>query len=288
MADQRPAVNNAFGMIGNLLSLIIIYFLTNTTKGNLVLMSFVLSATPVAILLIASIVLYKGKYKHLKPSLHNIRWKHSGSLFALGVKFFILQIAALVIFSTSNIIIAQLLGAEQVAVYNISFKYFQIPIMLSVIIMLPIWSAVTDAFVRKDFVWLKGTLSTLNKISFLISIGIIIMLVISPFIYDYWIGERVHISFIVSASMALYAIITVINSPYSYYINGLGKLHLMLRLVMVTSLLYVPLAIILAKTSLQVAGVMLAICIINSATLPIYVIQTNKIINNQAKGIWDK
>jgi O-antigen/teichoic acid export membrane protein len=288
MADQRPALNNAFGTVGNFISLIIIYFLTYTTKGNLVIMGFVLSATPFTILLIASIVLFKGKYKHLKPNLHNIKWKHAGSLFGLGVKFFTIQIAALITYSTSNIIIAQLLGSEQVTVYNVAFKYFQIPIMLFGIIMLPIWSAVTDAFAREDFVWLKETLTKLNKISCLFFIVIIFMLIVSPFIYNFWIGGRVHIPFIVSVSMTFYAAITIFIYPYSSYINGLGKLHIIYRLIIITSLLYIPFAIILVKTPLQVAGVMMATCILSVITFPVYVIQTNKIIKGHAQGIWGK
>lgn len=134
----------------------------------------------------------------------------------------------------------------------------------------------------------KRTLSKLNKVSCLFFIGIIFMLVVSPFIYDFWVGKRVHVPFIVSISMALYAAMAVFVSPYSYYINGLGKLHIVFRLVIMTSLLYIPLAIILVKTPLQVAGVILATCIINSMNIPIYVIQTNKIINSRAIGIWNK
>ena len=287
-ADQRPALNNIFAPIGNFISLLIIYILTFTTKSNLVLMGLVLSVSPVTILFIASIILFKGKYENIKPSLSSIKWNHASILLGLGLKFFTLQISALILFSTSNIIITQFLGAKYVTIYNIAFKYFQLPIMLFNIIMMPVWSAVTDAFAREDFEWLKRTLLKLNKISCLFFIGIIFMLCISPFIYDFWIGRKVHIPFIVSATMALYAIMTVFISPYSNYINGLGKLHIIYRLVMLTSLLYIPLAILLAKTPLQAAGVILATCIINSINIPFYIIQTNKIINNRAEGIWNR
>jgi O-antigen/teichoic acid export membrane protein len=288
MADQRPALNNAFGPIGNLLALIIIYTLTFTTKGAFVLMGFILSVLPVLILLIASVVLFYGKYSYLRPGFKCIRLEHSFPLLGLGIKFFVIQLSALILFSTSNVIISQILGAEQVTIYNIAFKYFQVPVMLFGIIMIPIWSAVTDAFIREDFGWLSRTLAKLNKTSLLFLFGIIFMLIVSPFIYKIWVGQEIKIPFMVSATMALYAIMTVFSSPYSFYINGLGKLYIVIRMVVLTSILYIPLAIFLAKTPLALAGVMLATCIVNAINIPIYVVQTNRLINKRATGIWNQ
>jgi len=194
----------------------------------------------------------------------------------------------LILFSTSNIIITQILGAEQVTIYNITFKYFQVPVMLYGIIMTPIWSAVTDAYTRKDFPWLKNTLTKLNRFSFLVFVGIILLLIMSPYAYSFWIGKKIIIPFSVSATMALYAIINIFLSPYSQYINGIGKLYLSTRLVVFIFIFYIPLAILLAKSPLQLSGVMLATCIINSIGIPVQIFQTNKLINQKAHGIWNK
>ena len=42
MAIQKPAINNIFGPIGNLISLSIIYLLIITAKKSIVLLGFVL------------------------------------------------------------------------------------------------------------------------------------------------------------------------------------------------------------------------------------------------------
>lgn len=288
MADQRPALNNAFSPIGNIVSIIIIYILSLTMKGAFVMMGFVLSVVPVMVLLIATFFLFRGRYRYLRPGIKSIKWRHAHSLLGLGVKFFIIQIAAIILFTTSNIIITQILGAEQVAIYNIAFKYFQVPVMLYGIIMTPIWSAVTDAYIRKDFVWLKNTLTKLNQFSLLAFVGIILMLVASPYVYSYWVGEKIIVPFTVSAAMALYASINVFLSPYSQFINGMGKLYLGTRLVIIIIIFYIPLAILLAKSPLQLAGVMVATCIINGIGIPIQIYQTNRLINQKAHGIWNR
>ena len=154
--------------------------------------------------------------------------------------------------------------------------------------MTPIWSAVTDAYTRKDFAWLKNTLTKLNKFSLLVFAGTIFMLIASPYVYSHWVGKKINIPFAVSAAMALYVTINVFLSPYSQYINGMGKLYVSTRLFVIIFIFYIPLAILLAKSPLQLAGVMVATCIINGLGIPIQIYQTNKLINQKAHGIWNK
>ncbi|MDB2426507.1 oligosaccharide flippase family protein [Flavobacteriaceae bacterium] len=288
MADQRPAYNRVLGPITNLISITIIFILSKTTQGDLVIMGFVMSAVPVVVLSIASFLLFNKRYKLVKPEFKSIKWTHSNSLMGLGFKFFIIQIATLIMFTSSNMIIIQVLGPDEVTVYNVAFKYFQVPLMLYTTIMLPIWSAVTDAYVKEDYSWLKNTLKKLNKISLLFSFAIMIMLFISPYIYEFWIGEKIKIPFNISAFMAFYTLIIVFLSPYNNYINGMGKIYLSSRLVWITVVLFIPLAILLAKTSLGVSGVILATIIINGIGIPIQIYQTNNLINRKANGIWNK
>jgi O-antigen/teichoic acid export membrane protein len=289
MADQRPAVYNAFGPAGSIITLIIIIILIKTTKeGSLLILGLLLSFIPVFILMTMTFILFNGKYKKYKPSIKYVNFQYSNDLMRLGRRFFIIQVSAVVLFATSNIIIAQLLGPEEVTVYNIAYKYFSIPIMVYSIIMTPIWSAVTDAYIKDETIWLKNVLNKLNIASVVFVIGILIMLLISGFAYRIWIGNRVTVPFVLSAMMALFAVINVVLSPYSQFINGFGKLNLSTLITIFQTLFYIPLAIILTKTALGAAGVMLATCLINGFGLIIEPLQTYKILNNKANGIWNK
>jgi O-antigen/teichoic acid export membrane protein len=289
MADQRPAVNNAFAPVGNIITLIIVLILIKTTKeGSLIVLGLLLSFVPVLILTIMTFVLFSGRYNKYKPSLKYVNLKYSHDLMTLSRRFFLLQIASVVFFTTSNIIITQILGPQEVTVYNIAYKYFTIPVMVYSIIMTPMWSAVTDAYVKEDINWLKNILKKLNIFSVVFVAGILIMLVLSGFAYKIWIGNRVTIPFLMSAMMAVYAIISVILTPYSQYINGFGKLKLTTTIGIFQVLVFIPLAIVLAKTALGAAGVMLAICLINGLGIFIEPVQIYKILNNKANGIWGK
>ncbi len=289
MADQRPAVNSAFAPLGSIVTIIVIYILIKTTKdGSLLVLGFVLSFVPVLILIIMTFILFNGRYKKYKPSIRFVNLKYSKDLLSLGTRFFILQVSSVILFSTSNIIIIQILGPQEVTVYNIAHKYFSIPIMIYAIIMTPVWSAVTDAYAKDDIRWLRGVLSKLNRISVLFVVGIILMLLISGFVYKFWIGDRVEIPFILSVMMAIFAIINVILSPFSHYINGFGRLKLSTTVVYFQIIVFIPLAIFLTKSSLGAAGIVLATCIINGLGLFFEPVQTHKILNNNANGIWGK
>jgi len=87
-ADQRPAIGNAFGPIGNLITLLLIYILTKTTEGSLIYLGWVLSVVPVLVLFIATIYFYTNDYKHISPSIKYVKIKYVKDLLGLGVKFF--------------------------------------------------------------------------------------------------------------------------------------------------------------------------------------------------------
>ena len=68
-AFQRVALSNSFTVLGHVLSLLIIFILTKTTQGSLLNLAFAISAMPILVTLVASFVLFKGKYARIAPSL---------------------------------------------------------------------------------------------------------------------------------------------------------------------------------------------------------------------------
>ena len=196
-ADQHPAINNSFVPIGNVISLALIYAITKLSVGSLLYISIAYSVTPVVVLLFASLILFRGKYKHISISFKALNLKYFKPLAGLGAKFFLLQISAIVIFSTDNMIITQILGPEEVTPYNIAFQYFSIPTMLFTIILSPYWSAFTEAMTLGDTKWIRNTISKLLKFWFTLPIGVLLMILISNKFYLLWVGDIVHTSFIV-------------------------------------------------------------------------------------------
>ncbi len=216
-ADQKPAITASFDVISGFFSLIIIFILTKTTNGSLLYLGTALSVTPVIVLLIASFIFYNKDYKYCRPSYRYVDFRYFKDLVGLGVKFFILQIAFIIIFSTDNIIITQIFGPSEVTPYNLAFKYFGIPIMIFSIIITPFWSASTEAYAKNDIGWIKSSMKKLIKIWVLFVVGVVFLLVVSNYFYLMWVGNKVIIPYLLSAFMGLFAIISTWNNIFAYF-----------------------------------------------------------------------
>lgn len=287
-ADQRSHISNSFGPIGNIFSLILLIILINTTKGSLILLGLLLSASPVLVLIIASFFLFRNDYYRYRPTIHKIDFKYAPELLNFGIKFFLIQLTAIILFSTSNFIITQISGPSTVTQYNISYKYFRLPFMIYIIILSPVWSAVTDAYTKKDFKWLKSTLRKLNIISYAFVAISVLLLLFSDFFYLLWLGDKITIPFSLSLTNMLLVIITVVVAPYSQFLNGMGKIKVGLIVIIFKMTFFIPLAFLLGNTQLGAAGVVLAIIIIQAVSLFLEPYQVTLLLNKKAKGIWNE
>lgn len=289
MALQKPAMNNFLVMLGNFISFIIIFLLYKLWSINsIIVMGIMLTGVPLLTLIFANIFAFKKDLKIYHPSIKYVQFKYNKNLFVLGGQFFIIQIAAVLLFSTANILITQLFNPSEVVVYNITLQYYNIPIMLYSIILTPFWSAITDAYVKDDYPWMKNILRRFNRISLIFCVLIILMTIISPFIYEIWLNGKIQIPLSLSIAMACYAIINVFLSPYTNFINGIGKLRLNVLMVSFSIIGYIPFAIWLGNSVGNSTGIIIALCCVNATGLYFQVIQVNKLLNKKAYGIWNK
>ena len=225
-ADQNPAGASGRDLIQQILSLTIIWILTLTTRGDLLKLCIALCASPLVVSSLFNITLFTGRYKVIAPSLRSIDFKLAPSLLNLGIKFFIIQIAGIIQYQMSNFLILRYIGASEVTSYNIAYKYISVLWMVWSILTTPIWAAVTDAVAKGDFDWIKNTQKRYLKLLGLFTIVGVIMVIISPFVYKIWIGDKVAISPILSVFVFLYIWVMMYGNVYVSILNGAGKLNL--------------------------------------------------------------
>lgn len=284
-ANQEPAKANFWVFLGSILSLIIIFILTKTTQGNLVYLGMALSFTPVFILLLSSLWYYRKEYRKFSPSIRLVNFKLSKDLVGLGGKFFIIQIGVIVLLSTNNIIITQIFGPTEVTSFNIAYKLFSVVTMCFGIIVGPLWSAYTEAYVKGEMEWIRNILSKMNKIWFLCILACGVVLLCSPYLYQFWIGDSVDIPFELSLAMGIFVITYIWHQIYVFFLNGTGIIQLQLYLVIVTALANIPLAIFFGQ-KFGLAGISLTSALLYTIMGAVYYVQTKKILNGTAKGIW--
>lgn len=288
IADQRNAIASCIQTIGQLISFIAIIILTKYTEGNLINLVFFFFGIPCAVLLLASFfIFHTNRYKKYSPSLKYFRFSFVKNILGLGSQFFIIMVSMLVIYQFINIIISRIEGPEAVTQYNIAYKYFNVLNMGATIVLAPFWSAFTEAYIKKDFQWMKNVQRKLEGM-WLISVLIIIsMLLCSERIYFWWIGDSVQISFTLSFFVAIYVLLQILVGIYVTFLNGISKVRIQLIIYLAFSIIAIPVINWGCKEWGTVGALLIPICA--CAFQAFFArIQVSKLMNCQAKGIWNK
>ncbi|MCF8274250.1 MAG: polysaccharide biosynthesis protein [Flavobacteriaceae bacterium] len=287
IADQKPAKAAFFDMLGQLIALVTIFILTKTTQGSLIYLGLGLGSAPIIMLMVSSFVFYTKPYKYFAPSLKFVQFTYAKDILGLGIKFFVIQFSAIFFMQSTNIIISQILSSEQVTVYNIAYKYFFVVTTIANIISMPFWSSFTEAYVKKDFIWMKNIASKFNHFWFFIIPILICMLYFSSIFYRFWIGDAVEVPFAISGLMSILVLINIRFNLYVILLNGIGKIRLQLNLYLLSSFIYIPLAIIFGH-KYKLNGIIIANIIVYLIFALVIPYQLNLILKKKAKGIWNK
>ncbi len=285
-AAQQPALPVLLNFAGQLATLLAVLILAKYTHGSLLYLVLAVTMLPLAVLFAGSLWFYNGSLKTIAPAIRGVKFNYATQLLKTGAAFFIIQIGALGLYETDNIVITQLFGPETVTAFNVAYKLFSLVLMFFVIAISPYWSAFTEAYVKQDHEWIKTAVGSIQKLWLGLSACVLVLLVCSPAIYRLWLGNSVRISFGLSAVMALYTITFIWQAIYVQFLNGIGKMRLQLYLCLASLLFNIPLSIFLGNR-IGVAGVTLSNVIVFVVMAILFSIQTKKLLNGTAKGVFN-
>lgn len=288
MGLQLPSVNNFIGSIGSTLALLGTYIIYLSGNRSLLLVASVNLSAPLLVYLLAFPITFMGKYKFLSPSLKYINKSSIRELFSIGFKFFALQIPAVLLFFTSNILISKLFNPALVTPYQIAYRYFVMTMTLFSIICVPYWTATTDAYEKRDFEWIRRANCTLNRFVLLLFFIIVCMILLSKPVYSVWIGDNSDVPFSMTVIAGLYQFLLIYSMRYSYVLNGIGALRLQLIFTILAAAIYIPLATLVCHLTHDINYLLLLMCVVHVPGFVVNIIQYHKIMNGTAKGIWIK
>lgn len=288
-ALQSPATSSLISTLGQLGSFIIVFFLVKILNvSSLLVLGSIISILPVIIMLICSVILYNKKYQNIAPTFKLIDSSKIKDILSLGIKFFILQLITIVLYQSNNLIITHTVSNEAVVEYNIAYKYMNILLMIYTIIVTPLWSATTEAYVQGDILWIRNTVNKLNKLSLIfILIGLIMLLIANP-VYCLWLNiSESNVSFFTTLLLYLYTIGNILYANYGYILNGIGKLNLQIIVTGTMAIIYIPTSYLLG-TYYGLNGILTIFAIVAIMNFIWSKLQFSKIISRKAYGIWNK
>lgn len=263
-ADQKPASANFRNLLQQVFSLVIIYVLTLTTKGSLLLLCAGLCLSPIIVICIFNITLFTGRYNNIAPSIKYIDFKIAPSILSLGVKFFIIQICFIIQYQISNFLILRYYGANDVTAYNIAFKYMNAFYTIWITLITPIWAASTDAFTKGKNIWIKNAISKYTRLFIILVVAYLLILFLADPIYKLWVGESIIIPFHMSLWIMLYNLIICYGAIFINVLNGAGILKVQTITSIISPVVFIVTFFILYKLgfdaiSVPIAGILSSI-----------------------------
>lgn len=278
-AYQEASLATMGSVLLNLFALIVIYILIHYTSGSLFYLGICYGLSMVLSNLLLIYYFFK-KHRAIIPSTKYIDLGKIRDIAMLGIKFFIIQIAVLIIFATDNMIITQVLGPAEVTPYNVVFKLFSIITIGHGILVAPLWSAYTEAYAKGDINWIRSTLRKLNMLMIPIIIAVLILIIFARDIIDIWVGPNIKFPYLLVVFMGIYVAISVWNNIYAYFVNGIGRVEPQLYSAIIAGVINIPLSVYFAKSlAMGISGVILGTIVSLSLFAIIGPIQSYYIVN---------
>lgn len=265
-AVQQSEKASYMTVLTQALNLIGIYILGLYGNGNLMAVAVWVGLSGLIVNIIFSGLIWK-KHKEFVPHFSYFRKEKMNVIGSLGIKFFLLQIAALVLYTTDNMIITQLFGPSYVTPYNTAYTAFGVINGLFSAMMMPLWSKYTIAKEQGNYKWIRDTVLKIDM--FLIPVALILVAAILFFepLSVIWLHKKLDYCSGLILCMAVYYFLMIWSSIYATVMNGMGIVNLQLCLGIIAAIINIPLSIYLGKVvGLQSTGVLLAtvICMLFS------------------------
>lgn len=198
------------------------------------------------------------RYPFLRFSFSKITSNYSKGILSFGIQLFIMQIAALILNGTDNLIIMKYFGAEDVTAYSLCYKYFGLIQAFFVVIITPLYSAYTAAYTLQDARKIKKILRGSLRIYILFVVGLVISGILFPWFAKLWLQMDLAIPSDMIFLIGVYFVLLMFSHNFSTLVNGIGKITGTTVAVGLEAVLNVPLSIYLAvDCSMGVNGVIL-------------------------------
>lgn len=268
---QRVAELGALNQISIVVGIIVV---SKVLDRNLLVVSIIYGISNLFFTILFNILIFHY-YPQLRPTINCFSKKAAKDTMSLGIRFLMIQLAALIVFSTDNVIIIHLYGPQYVTYYSTVNKAFMIIATGYNAFVTPLWSAFTLAKSRNDMAWIRKAVRNLNLLMVPVVIAALLLCIIFRPLAAVWLQKSLDYPRGLIPLMAVYIIIYVWCSGFSMVVNGLEMIDIAVCVAVVQGILNVPLSLFFAKgLNMGICGVLLgsiAVMLISAIIIPIAV-----------------
>jgi len=286
-AYQRVAFSQSFLVIGNIFAYILIFLLSKAVPASLPLLAIVLAGSPILVTIIGSVILYHGFCRDVRPAWSYTDMSLAKELLSLGSKFFIINVQAVVVYQSTNLLISYVSSPEMVTAYNIAYKYLSLTILVYANVTISLWTSYTDAYAKGDRAWMVSMRRKMNRLLLMCVMLCFVFAAVAQPVYSFWIGDKVEVPAMMTWSVAAYVASYCFMTLNGTFIISTGKVLIEVIVVSIGAVVYIPVALYAAHYFGQY-GILAALVVINVAYGIIFYVQTNKLLSGTARGIWNR
>jgi hypothetical protein len=150
---------------------------------------------------------------------------------------------------------------------------------------MPFWNATTDAYERNDIAWIRKADQKMNWMVTGIFTLLLIMIILSPWVYQIWIGEECQVPIGMTIMVALYNLILIMSMRYAYFLNGVGALRLQLYMTIMT-IIFIPSVYIVCTLTDNILWLIAVMCICVAPSYFVNMIQFRIVIRDHSRILW--
>ncbi len=216
---HRSAYANGAGALASLLGLAI-GFALHVRMPALYSMSIgCMTFTSLAMLLF---VIWQKPW--LLPRWSCIDLGSTKELLSSGSAFFLIQLSAVVVFSSDNIIVSHYLGPAEVTPYSVTWRVAGVAAILQSLIFPALWPAYAEAYARQDVQWIRQTFATTMKgivaLNLLCAAALVLL---GRGLIHLWAGSAAVPGFSLLCAMAVWIVVNGFMSVESCLLAALNR-----------------------------------------------------------------
>ncbi len=165
-----------------------------------------------------------------------------------GWPFFLIQVAAVVVFSSDNLIVSHYLGASEVTPYSVTWRVVGLAAVLQSLIFPALWPAYAEAYAKRDYDWIRRTFLITMKGTVVLNVSCVTLLVLfGRSLIRIWAGSAAVPSTYLLLAMGIWAIVNGFMSVESCLLAALNRIREQAVLSIIAAAVNIALSVALVR-----------------------------------------
>lgn len=230
---QAMRKTSVSGLLALLLNVLVFIYLKVVPSGGVekTLLSFTIfyqMAVNVP-LIVLTVYLFGLKMRRCRPSIKAYDKNVVSKIAKLGISFFIIQIALLIISSTDSWLITYFFDPENTVDYQIYYRLFSVVLTIFALFTQTVWSSVTKYYEEKNVQKIMWLYKMLNGVAAIGGTACIIIAIFYGKIVNIWMSDAYDadkITISIALMFAIWMITQMIINTSTAIANGIGRLKI--------------------------------------------------------------